>query len=129
MSRKYTRAWVVLPPFVQERMEARGDPDILIKAFDKIWADPKRKRKLEEMTEDILTHFNFFSSGWGVWPDVLEDCVYIGASIGTTLTGDLDQTILDLSEEQLTWLEERCREGGLEVEAALLEMFVESREE
>ena len=64
----------------------------------------------------------------GDWPKDAEDCLYISVLLATSLLGDLDEHLVEFPEEAMTFLEERCKEDGLELEDCLLEMMVESRE-
>jgi hypothetical protein len=131
MRRKLTKSWFLMPPELQEKIEAERliTSGLMRSVIDQVLADPKRKFKLRETTDSIVAHLKLFPSGWGEWPQNSEDCLFIGSLLAAGLLQDLDEKLIEFPEEFIVFLEERCKEEGVETEDILLELFIESREE
>jgi hypothetical protein len=131
MRSKLKRAWLLLPPAIHKKIEAETplSSGLLRAAIQRVQADPGRTIELRETADRIIAHLRFFPAGWGEWPQSSGECLYIGTVLGTWVTRDIDQQLLAMPEEQLAFLEHRCREDGIEVEECLLNLLIEARGE
>jgi hypothetical protein len=67
---------------------------------DRIW---RRARELM----DVI--FNEESESWGDWPSDPQECAGIGFIVGFVFEDSIDSMLLELPEEELSRLEEKCR--------------------
>jgi hypothetical protein len=68
------------------------------------------------------------SPEWGIWPTDLQEIIAVGFILGIYLEGAVDEMLLGLSEEELSFVEEQCREESLSLNELIIERLLESKQ-
>jgi hypothetical protein len=64
---------------------------------------------------------------WGTWPTDLQEIIAVGFVLGVYLESGIDEMLLRLSEEELSFVEEQCREESLSLNELMIDRLWESK--
>jgi hypothetical protein len=122
---------LLLPPSIWRRLSSKADDEgalpinLSTAVIERLTKDPVRAERLSGLAVDIWDHLNEHKPGWGPWPASTEDALAVGMLISVRIGHEANESVLELSEEQLAILEEQSREQGLSVEQIVIESITQ----
>jgi hypothetical protein len=126
--------WLLLPPFVRDRLsEKTGSdgllpPNLVEPILERYAQAPERTAELFAMAGRIHEHLNSAEAGWGGWPTDIGECLYIGLILGFWIEQDIPELLLGLAPEELAWLDDHCIARGLSCEQFVIEQILQAKE-
>ena len=122
---------LLLPSAIWERLSAKTDDEGAVpinmstNVIERLKKDPIRAERLSDLADDIWDHLAACRPGWGPWPDNTEDALAVSMIISLEIEHEVDQLILELSEEELAFIEQKSREQALSLEQIIINRIVE----
>ena len=122
---------LLLPPVIRERLRAKTDSDSALpinlstNVIERLKKDPVRAERLSELAADIWDHLEVGEAGWGSWPLDTEDALVVSMLLSVQLEHAVSQSILNLSEDEMAFVEQQSQEQGLSLEQILINSIVE----
>jgi hypothetical protein len=125
---------LLLPASIQERLSTRTDLDGILPLnlsspmIRQILDDAKRRKRAEQSARVIWHHLESGGPGWGEWPSDISEALVVGLLLGFEVGRQAGKLVLDLPSEDLSFVEDQCREQGISLEQYLIAQIVEDRE-
>lgn len=129
--------YLVVPPELLLRIEAehgkrtRGgviSHRALQPLFDRYMHEPafcERVHAIAGELNDVV--FDPDSREWGPWPTDLQEAIAVGFVLGVYLEAGLDQMLLELPEEELSFIEQECKERSLSLAEIVIDRLSETK--
>jgi hypothetical protein len=130
--------FLVVPPELLLRIEAeygkrtRGgviSHRALQPLFDRYMHEPAFCAHLHAIAgrlNDIV--FDPDSHEWGAWPEALEEIVGVAFILGVHLEAGIDHMLLELPEEELSFIEQECKERLLSLAEIMIDRLWETKQ-
>ena len=122
---------LLLPSAIWRRLSAKTDDEGAVpinmstNVIERLKKDPVRAERLSALADDIWEHLAARRPGWGPWPDNTEDALAVSMLISLEIEHDADRLILELSEEELAFIEQKSREQALSLEQIIINRIAE----
>ena len=121
---------LLLPSTIWARLSAKTDSENALPinlstyVIERLKKDPVRAERLSDLADDIWDHLAARRPGWGPWPDNTEDALAVSMLISLEIEHDADRLILELSPDELGFVERESREEGLSLEQIIINRIV-----
>jgi len=124
-----TPRWILLPPALSTRLHQQPPRDVLTselsyEVLKMMRVDPLRADRLTRLARSIWNHLRAERPGWGPWPASIFDALYIGMIIGSWIEMEAESLILELSKEELAFIEDCCCQAGISFEQYLIRALI-----
>jgi hypothetical protein len=91
--------------------------------------EPAFCERVHAISRDLHdTVFDPDSREWGTWPTDLQEIIAVGFVLGVYFESGIDDMLLRLSEEELSFVEEQCREESLSLNELIIDRLWESKQ-
>lgn len=90
--------------------------------------DPTRADRLTRLARSIWDHLQAERPSWGLWPASIFDALYVGMIIGSWIGMEAETLILELSKEELAFVEDCCCQARISFEQYLIRTLIYSVE-
>ena len=129
--------WAVLPPLLIGRIERHydllygegfTDANAFAKFCSEFMTDAAFRERIQAKARELQpVVFDGQDPSWGLWPIDPEECAGIGFLLGLILEDSLNESLADLPEPSLAFLEEEVASCGRSLEEIFIEMLIESK--
>jgi hypothetical protein len=129
--------WAVLPPLLVERIERHYNllygegftgSNALAKFCSEFVTDVAFRERIRTKASELQpVVFDSQDPSWGLWPIDPEECAGIGFFLGLVLEDSLNESLADLPEPRLAFLDEEVASSGRSLEEIFIEMLIESK--
>jgi hypothetical protein len=122
---------LLLPPAIWARLSAKADEEgalpinLSTKVIERLKKDLIRAERLSSLATDIWDHLADQKPGWGPWPESTEDALACGMLISRRIEHEVNELVLELSEEELAVPEQQSRMLGLSPEQIVIESITQ----
>jgi len=128
-----TPRWILLPPALSALLLQQTPRDVLpsevsYEVLKMMRLDPVRADRLTRVAHSIWDHLQAERPGWGPWPASIFDALYVGMIIGSWIEMEAETLILELSKEELAFVEDCCCQAGISFEQYLIRTLIYSVE-
>jgi hypothetical protein len=97
--------------------------------FDRYMHEPafcERVHAIAGELNDVV--FDPDSREWGDWPTDLQEAIAVGFVLGVYLEVGIDQMLLELPEEELSFVEQECKERSLSLAEIVIDRLSEMKQ-
>jgi hypothetical protein len=121
---------LLLPSSIWRRLSAKTDDEGAVpinmstNVIERLKKDPVRAERLSALADDIWDHLEARRPGWGPWPDNTEDALVVSMLISLEIEHDADRLILELSEQEMGFVERESRKQALSLEQIIINRIV-----
>ena len=124
--------WPIVPPGIgdriQEEFECKSGLIPCDAAESKLNSSVESRERLYTLAREIADHIMGEKTGWGPWPEDLQECLSIGLVLGVWLESGLEDFVTEMPESELTEFEEESRRTGLNLEQLVIRNLVAAKE-
>lgn len=123
--------WLLLPSVIRDHLLAKSDSDGVLpinltnQVIERMREDPVATERLTLDALGIWAHLEADEPGWGVWPSNIEEALFVGILLGFRVAHEADKLILELTEDDLNFVEDHCRDVGVSLEQYLILRIIE----
>lgn len=123
--------WLLLPPFVRALTDWDGVLPLNVSQpiLKRLQDDREKTMKACETAKAIWDHLLSGRPGWGKWPTDINEALAIGLFLGIEISRQAESLVLDMPEEDLAFVDDRCRERGMCMEQYLIEQIIAAKDQ